>query len=196
MGESKACAWWGRVGIGITHLRIDGSACLRGLGSMSMDATASPLDHEAAIPSGVRPRARLEVVVALLLAIAIAGVFWGTQRYPSLLKKLHSGQHLHVAGAISFDALLKVTDAQRINYAILGNVEPALHAHVMPRYATEPDEMRTAHPWAYDWQAAPLYDRAEYQTLAEALRSIVGRPVEDQNRLKGKLRFPAAMGSR
>jgi uncharacterized membrane protein YraQ (UPF0718 family) len=76
---------------------------------MFMDATASPLDHEAAIPSGVPPRARLEVVVALLVAIAIAGVFWSTQRYPSLLKKLHSGQHLHVAGAISFDALLKVT---------------------------------------------------------------------------------------
>src|SRR6202161_3163970 len=28
------------------------------------------------------------------------------------------------------DALLKVTNALRINYAILGNVEPALHAHV------------------------------------------------------------------
>lgn len=111
MDESKACTWWECVGVGVTHPRIDGSACLRGLGSTSMDATASPLEHEAAIPSGVPRRARLEVVVAFLLAIAIAGVFWGTQRYPSLLKKLHSGQHLHVAGAISFDALLKVTPA-------------------------------------------------------------------------------------
>src|SRR5690348_17585271 len=33
------------------------------------------------------------------------------------------------------DALLKVTGAVRINYAIFGNVEPALHAHVIPRYA-------------------------------------------------------------
>ncbi len=60
------------------------------------------------------------------------------------------------------DALLHVTDALRINYAILGNVEPALHAHVMPRYAHEPEALRTAHPWAHDWQAAPLFDRAEY----------------------------------
>jgi diadenosine tetraphosphate (Ap4A) HIT family hydrolase len=73
------------------------------------------------------------------------------------------------------DALLKVTDAQRINYAILGNVEPALHAHVMPRYATEPDEMRTAHPWAYDWEAAPRYDRTEYMELGEMLRRELTR---------------------
>jgi len=36
------------------------------------------------------------------------------------------------------DALLKVTGAARINYAIFGNQEPALHAHVIPRYADEP----------------------------------------------------------
>ena len=32
------------------------------------------------------------------------------------------------------DALLKVTGAARINYAIFGNQDPALHAHVIPRY--------------------------------------------------------------
>ena len=32
------------------------------------------------------------------------------------------------------DALLQVTDAQRINYEILGNSEPELHAHIFPRY--------------------------------------------------------------
>ncbi len=53
------------------------------------------------------------------------------------------------------DALLKVTGSARINYAIFGNVEPALHAHVIPRYTDEPEEMRTAQPWAYDWNAAP-----------------------------------------
>ena len=36
------------------------------------------------------------------------GVGAPNRGYPSLLKKLSSGQHLHVAGAISFDALLKV----------------------------------------------------------------------------------------
>ncbi len=73
------------------------------------------------------------------------------------------------------DALLKVTDALRINYAILGNLEPALHAHVIPRYATEPEALRTAHPWAHNWQTAPLFDRAEFAPLSEALRRELTR---------------------
>jgi diadenosine tetraphosphate (Ap4A) HIT family hydrolase len=73
------------------------------------------------------------------------------------------------------DALLKVTNALRINYAILGNLETALHAHVIPRYAEEPPALRTAHPWAYDWEAAPLFDRAEYTALSEALRRELTR---------------------
>src|SRR5580692_8615179 len=73
------------------------------------------------------------------------------------------------------DALLKVTDALRINYAILGNLEPALHAHVIPRYADEPEALRTAHPWAHDWQAAPLFERSGYAALSEALRRELTR---------------------
>ncbi len=73
------------------------------------------------------------------------------------------------------DALLKVTHALRINYAILGNVEPALHAHVIPRYADEPEAQRTAHPWTYDWASAPLFDRSEQATLGEALRRELTR---------------------
>ena len=65
--------------------------------------------------------------------------------------------------------MLKLTGAARINYAILGNQEPALHAHVIPRYADEPDKLRTSHPWAYNWEAAPLFDRATYLDLAEGL---------------------------
>jgi diadenosine tetraphosphate (Ap4A) HIT family hydrolase len=73
------------------------------------------------------------------------------------------------------DALLKVTGALRINYAIYGNIEPALHAHVIPRYADEVDKLRTAQPWAYDWAAAPAFDRTAYQELAEALRKELTR---------------------
>jgi diadenosine tetraphosphate (Ap4A) HIT family hydrolase len=73
------------------------------------------------------------------------------------------------------DALLKVTNALRINYAILGNLEPALHAHVIPRYAEEPEALRTAHPWAHDWQAAPRFERVEYAELSEALRRELTR---------------------
>jgi diadenosine tetraphosphate (Ap4A) HIT family hydrolase len=67
------------------------------------------------------------------------------------------------------DALLKVTGAVRINYAMFGNEEPALHAHVIPRYLDEPEPLRTAQPWAYDWQAAPAFERAACQDLAESL---------------------------
>jgi diadenosine tetraphosphate (Ap4A) HIT family hydrolase len=67
------------------------------------------------------------------------------------------------------DAVLKLTGAIRINYAILGNQDPALHTHVIPRFADEPEKLRTTHPWAYDWNAGPLFDRATYRELAEGL---------------------------
>jgi diadenosine tetraphosphate (Ap4A) HIT family hydrolase len=51
--------------------------------------------------------------------------------------------------AIVGDALQAVTDAYRINYAIMGNADQVLHAHIVPRYLTEPDEMRSGTPWSY-----------------------------------------------
>ena len=45
------------------------------------------------------------------------------------------------------DVLLEVTGAWRINYEILGNGEPALHAHLFPRYADEPAEERRRPVW-------------------------------------------------
>jgi diadenosine tetraphosphate (Ap4A) HIT family hydrolase len=67
------------------------------------------------------------------------------------------------------DALLKVTGALRVNYAIFGNQEPALHAHVIPRYLDEPEALRAQQPWAYDWGAAPAFERASQAELAESL---------------------------
>jgi diadenosine tetraphosphate (Ap4A) HIT family hydrolase len=60
------------------------------------------------------------------------------------------------------DALKSVSGAVRINYAIFGNVEPALHAHVFPRRADEPAEIRTAQPWALDWLVAPSFNDARH----------------------------------
>ncbi len=73
------------------------------------------------------------------------------------------------------DALLGLTSAVRINYAMFGNVEPALHAHVVPRYADEPEALRTAHPWAYDWSAATAFDPAVHGGLQLALRRELAR---------------------
>lgn len=39
------------------------------------------------------------------------------------------------------------SDLARINYEILGNGLPCLHAHVFPRYAWEPDERRRGPVW-------------------------------------------------
>lgn len=68
------------------------------------------------------------------------------------------------------DALLKVTGAARINYEILGNLDPALHAHVVPRYLDEPEEFRTKPVFFYDWDKAPKFDPRRDAALAEALR--------------------------
>lgn len=62
------------------------------------------------------------------------------------------------------DALLKIKKAYRINYETWGNVDPALHTHVVPRYLSEPEDIRKLPICkAYDWTTArpfhPEHDR-------------------------------------
>ncbi|MBN1833760.1 MAG: hypothetical protein JW896_16780 [Deltaproteobacteria bacterium] len=45
------------------------------------------------------------------------------------------------------DALLEATNAFRINFEILGNDEPALHAHIFPRTMSEPEKCRRYPVW-------------------------------------------------
>lgn len=66
------------------------------------------------------------------------------------------------------DAVLEETGADRINYEILGNVEPALHAHVIPRHASEDPELRKKPVWLHDWSSAPAFS-TELQGLARRL---------------------------
>ena len=68
------------------------------------------------------------------------------------------------------DVLGRVLGAVRINYAIFGNQDPALHAHVFPRRADEPAALVTAQPWAHDWNAAPRFSAERDRELLEALR--------------------------
>ncbi len=81
--------------------------------------------------------------------------------------------------AVVGDALQEVTGAFRINYAILGNSDPYLHAHIIPRYLTEPDELRKTLPWNYPQseQASRLFDAERdqglMQRLSQAIRSRV-----------------------
>jgi diadenosine tetraphosphate (Ap4A) HIT family hydrolase len=75
--------------------------------------------------------------------------------------------------ALLGDAVFKVTGALRINYAMFGNVEPALHAHVIPRYTDELPALSTAHPWMYDWSQAPQFDAQRDAPLLAAIRAAL-----------------------
>src|SRR5690606_27168360 len=50
------------------------------------------------------------------------------------------------------------------------NLEPALHAHVHPRYADEPQALRSDNPWSYDWLVAPPFDVFVHGELRDAIR--------------------------
>ena len=69
------------------------------------------------------------------------------------------------------DVLLGLTGAVRINYEMLGNAEPALHAHLFPRYANEVEELRTRPIWFYDWDSAPTFNLHEHESFMHSLRS-------------------------
>jgi diadenosine tetraphosphate (Ap4A) HIT family hydrolase len=74
------------------------------------------------------------------------------------------------------DVLLEVTMAARINYEILGNSERALHAHLFPRYDSEPETTRRAPVWLHDWSQAPRFDRvAQDAFIARVANALVAR---------------------
>jgi diadenosine tetraphosphate (Ap4A) HIT family hydrolase len=78
--------------------------------------------------------------------------------------------------ALVGDALLEVTGAFRINYAICGNSDPALHAHIVPRYESEPEQYRKNHPWSYARETMdaikldPARDRELIRKIAGAIQ--------------------------
>lgn len=59
------------------------------------------------------------------------------------------------------DVILELTGAVRINYEMIGNVEPALHAHIFPRYENEPHNLKLKPAWFYDWDAARVFDKTQ-----------------------------------
>jgi diadenosine tetraphosphate (Ap4A) HIT family hydrolase len=79
------------------------------------------------------------------------------------------------------DAVLAATGAERVNYLILCNQVPELHAHCIPRFASEDPALRRQGPFeAYDFGAAPALepggaDRELLAGIAGALRRLVDR---------------------
>lgn len=76
--------------------------------------------------------------------------------------------------ALIGDVLLEVTGACRINYEILGNAEPELHAHIFPRFEAEPPERRRMPAWFYDWGTAPRFSREAHGPLFGQVRAALG----------------------
>ena len=57
------------------------------------------------------------------------------------------------------DAVLTATGAEHVNHLILCNQVPELHAHVIPRFASEDPSRRLEDPFvAYDFPGAPVAD--------------------------------------
>ena len=72
------------------------------------------------------------------------------------------------------DALMKIKGAYKMNYETWGNLDPALHTHIVPRYRDEPDEKRTLPACkAYDFDSARKFDLAKDQKLIEELRAYL-----------------------
>jgi diadenosine tetraphosphate (Ap4A) HIT family hydrolase len=72
------------------------------------------------------------------------------------------------------DALLKATASYRINYETWGNLDPALHTHVVPRYRDEPEEKRVMPACkVYDWKVARPFDPEKDRAFIEKMRELL-----------------------
>jgi diadenosine tetraphosphate (Ap4A) HIT family hydrolase len=80
--------------------------------------------------------------------------------------------------ALIGDALLEVTDSYRINYEILGNSAPALHAHIFPRYLSESEIPRSVPVWVgyakEEYESRPL-DLDRDQEIMQAIATAIQR---------------------
>lgn len=73
------------------------------------------------------------------------------------------------------DVILEISGAVRINYEMLGNFEPALHAHVFPRFEDEPEELRLKPVWFYDWENAPAFDASRDNEIMQVIAAVLKR---------------------
>ena len=77
---------------------------------------------------------------------------------------------------LAAEAILSCTSADRINYAILGNSEPHLHMHLIPRTRTA-DPIPKRPPWEHPESKGPLPpDDAEVlrEAIKARVRSVLG----------------------
>ena len=77
------------------------------------------------------------------------------------------------------DAVRAATGAVRCNYSIYGNLDPFLHAHVVPRFLDEPEDERTlpplSLPLAVRENPAIAFDAARDGELVKRIRRELGK---------------------
>lgn len=77
------------------------------------------------------------------------------------------------------EAMLEVLGAARINYNILGNSYPLVHAHLFPRYDWEDEDLRKTVVWRYDSSffsdEAYRFDQDRHADLKERLTAAIDR---------------------
>lgn len=87
------------------------------------------------------------------------------------------------------DAALHATQAARINYEMLGNLDPTLHAHIFPRSEKEPENLRTRPVWFYPGEVWNSADNAWIPSKhAELRRRIADHIVTRVAEARGGLR--------
>lgn len=77
------------------------------------------------------------------------------------------------------DAVRAATGAVRCNYSIYGNLDPFLHAHVVPRFTDEPEDERTLPPLSLPLAAREnpvvAFDAGRDGKLIEGIRRELGK---------------------
>lgn len=77
------------------------------------------------------------------------------------------------------EAMLEVLGAARINYNILGNSHPIVHAHLFPRYDWEDEELRKTVVWKYDpsffSDEAYRFNETKHAELKATLAQVIDR---------------------
>lgn len=75
------------------------------------------------------------------------------------------------------DAMMEVLSPRRINYNILGNSHPVVHAHVFPRYEWEKEPLKQTVVWRYEDEtfSNPEYafDLVKHASLKEKLAKAI-----------------------
>jgi hypothetical protein len=74
-------------------------------GEIRVAAQTSSLNLSPSLVSGKAWRSR---TLAVILMVAIGGIFWVDSRYPALLKRYRAGTHVSATGALTFGAVYKV----------------------------------------------------------------------------------------